>query len=152
MRLPDAVTYHLGHNEQMQLAICISTIAEVLREAQAAFPEGVPDDNAWMAAAMVALRDSGLGNLNLETLALFEGIFGTGGTMSLTKNFEDPEAEYPLSPPGSGIEGLATDVLNLPRFRDRFTEEEWAQRQAETAAAVEDEHSHGGTPTLDDGC
>lgn len=45
-----------------------------------------------------------------------------------------------------------TPVEDLPRFRDRFTDEEWAARQADTAAAVADEHSHGGTATLDDGC
>lgn len=44
------------------------------------------------------------------------------------------------------------DVVTLPRFRDRFTDEEWAARMAASEAAVEDEHSHGGSGSLNDGC
>jgi hypothetical protein len=40
----------------------------------------------------------------------------------------------------------AIDEDNAPRFRLS------PERRAAIIAAVEDEHSHGGTPTLDDGC
>lgn len=73
-RSPDAVTYNLGHNEQMQLAVCVSSIAELLRQQQT---EADP---------RIDSRD--LENLDLETLAEFEAIFGVPGNVSVVKEMD----------------------------------------------------------------
>ena len=66
-REPNRVVYDVGHNEQMQLGICVSTIAEVLRG-------GDLSDAA-----------ESLTNLDLDVLADFEGIFNLPGVIQITK-------------------------------------------------------------------
>ena len=45
------------------------------------------------------------------------------------------------------VTGRLADAYTPPE--DRVLRSEW---RARINAAIEDEHSHGGTPTLDDGC
>lgn len=76
-RQPDSVTYNLGHNEQMQLAIAIGLIADVLREAR------TNEKREYV----IDVLD--LVNLSLDTIAHYEGLFSLPGLVSITKDSDD---------------------------------------------------------------
>lgn len=78
-RAPDSVTYNLGHNEQMQLAIVIGAVAEVLRNALA--------DSDYDPGLFIS--DEELSALSMDTLAHFEGVFSMPGLVSITKDEDD---------------------------------------------------------------
>lgn len=69
-RAHNRVVYDLGHNEQMQLGICVSVIAEILRGTN---PGTLIEE---------------LEHLDLDVLADYEGVFNLPGVVQITKTVE----------------------------------------------------------------
>lgn len=88
-RAPDSVTYNLGHNETMQLGVCVSLIADLLRELDASADDNRDSDEQWVEALVKSIEGESIDGLSLETLAFFEGIFNLPGLVTLTKDSDD---------------------------------------------------------------
>jgi hypothetical protein len=90
------------------------------------------------AALLIAQYDNGL-------LTLDEFIAGLAGIRLDERQWAHPGPTYPVFT-------VATFARLLGEETEALTELDKEARLATARLAVEDEHSHGGTPTLDDGC
>jgi hypothetical protein len=91
-RQADAHTYHLGHFEQMQLALALGVARKVL-------------DFGGL---------DGYENLDRDTLRSLEWIVSEPGTISMTKNLDEPEVyEGVLKDPANLVAGEAHHVNTL---------------------------------------
>lgn len=82
LRPPDGQVYALGHNEQMQVSVCVGIVAELLREQRRRQMMGES------LSQTLTVDPEDMRHLDLRTVSIYESILGTPGLVTLTKEVE----------------------------------------------------------------